>query len=113
MAILRNLENKIKLVMIVSLMFMTGCVVISLGSIFAAKTMVSDAHKKIYVLDGKVPIIASRTNMDETFDVEAKSHIETFHNLFSPSPPTTSISSTPSGRRCTSLTRAVRRNITR
>ena len=58
MAILRNLENKIKLVMIVSLMFMTGCVVISLGSIFAAKTMVSDAHKKIYVLDGKVPIIA-------------------------------------------------------
>lgn len=82
MAILRNLENKIKLVMIVSLMFMTGCVVISLGSIFTAKMMVSDAHKKIYVLDDKVPIIASRTNMDETFDVEAKSHIETFHNLF-------------------------------
>ena len=44
--------------------------------------MVADAHKKIYVLDGTVPILVKQTTMDETFDVEAKSHIEMFHNLF-------------------------------
>ena len=40
--------------------------------------MVADAHKKIYVLDGTVPILVKQTTMDETFDVEAKSHIEMF-----------------------------------
>jgi len=68
--------------MIVSCLFMVGCIIISLGSIFTAKGMVDDAHKKVYVLDGNVPILVQRTTMDETLDVEAKSHVELFHHLF-------------------------------
>ena len=82
MSVIRNLENKIKLTLVVSLMFMAGCIVISLGSLFTAKGMVDDAHKKIYVLDGNVPILVQRSTMDETLDVEAKSHVEMFHHLF-------------------------------
>ena len=82
MAVLKNVENKIKLVMIVSCLFLVGCVVISLGSVIIAKTMVDDAHKKIYVLDGNVPILVKQTDMSETFEVEAKSDIEMFHHLF-------------------------------
>lgn len=82
MAVLKNVENKIKLVMIVSCLFLVGSVVISLGSVIIAKTMVDDAHKKIYVLDGNVPILVKQTDMSETFDVEAKSDIEMFHHLF-------------------------------
>lgn len=82
MAVIKNLENKIKLVLIVSCVFMGGCIIISLGSIFTAKGMVDDAHKKVYVLDGNVPILVQRTTMDETLDVEAKSHVELFHHLF-------------------------------
>ena len=82
MAVLKNVENKIKLVMIVSCLFLVGCVVISLGSVIIAKTMVDDADKKIYVLDGNVPILVKQTDMSETFDVEAKSDIEMFHQLF-------------------------------
>lgn len=82
MAVLKNVENKIKLVMIVSCLFLVGCVVISLGSVIIAKTMVDDAHKKIYVLDGNVPILVKQTDMSETFDVEAKSDIEMFHHFF-------------------------------
>ena len=33
-------------------------------------------------MDGKVPILVKQTDMSETFDVEAKSDIEMFHNLF-------------------------------
>ena len=80
--VIKNLENKIKLVMIVSCLFMVGCIIISLGAIFTAKGMVDDAHKKVYVLDGNVPILVQRTTMDETLDVEAKSHVELFHHLF-------------------------------
>ena len=79
---MKNYENKIKLVLIVSTLVIISCVVISLGSLFVAKGMVDDAHKKIYVLDGTVPILVSQTTMDETLDVEAKSHIEMFHHLF-------------------------------
>ena len=68
--------------MIVSCLFMVGCIIISLGSIFTARGMVDDAHKKVYVLDGNVPILVQRTTMDETLDVEAKSHVELFHHLF-------------------------------
>ena len=82
MAVLKKLENKIKLVLIITSLFLTGCVVISLGSLFVARGMVADAHKKIYVLDGTVPILVKQTTMDETFEVEAKSHGEMFHNLF-------------------------------
>lgn len=82
MAVLKNVENKIKLVMIVSCLFLVGCVVISLGSVIIAKAMVDDAHKKIYVLDGNVPILVKQTDMSETFEVEAKSDIEMFHHLF-------------------------------
>ena len=56
MAVLKKLENKIKLVLIVTGLFLIGCIVISLGSLFIARGMVADAHKKIYVLDGTVPV---------------------------------------------------------
>lgn len=81
--VIKNLENKIKLTMIVSLMFMTGCIIISVIALFTAKGMVDDAHKKVYVLDSNhVPIMVSQNDMSETLDVEAKSHIELFHHLF-------------------------------
>lgn len=82
MAVLKNVENKIKLVMVVSSLFLIGCIIVSLGSFFIARGMVGDAHKKVYVLDGNVPILVKQTTMDETFDVEAKSDIEMFHQFF-------------------------------
>jgi conjugative transposon TraK protein len=80
--VIKNLENKIKLVSIVCCFFLVGCIVISLGSIWTARSMVVDAQQKIFVLDGNVPILVERTTMDETLDVEAKSHVERFHHLF-------------------------------
>lgn len=80
--VIKNLENKIKLVTIVCCVFLAGCVVISMSSIWTARSMVAGAQKKIYVLDGTVPVLVERTTMDETLDVEAKSHVERFHHLF-------------------------------
>ena len=80
--VIKNLENKVKLVTIICCLFLVGCVLISISSIWTAKNMVVDAQNKIYVLDGNVPILVQRTTMDETLDVEAKSHIEMFHHYF-------------------------------
>ena len=80
--VIKNLENKIKLTGIVCVFFLVGCIIISVSSILTAKGMVNDAQKKIYVLDGNVPVLVQRTTMDETLDVEAKSHVEMFHHYF-------------------------------
>lgn len=78
--VIKNLENKIKLVGIICVSVIIGCVIISLSSIWTARGMVADAQKKIYVLDGNVPILVQRTSMEETLDVEAKAHVEAFHH---------------------------------
>ena len=80
--VIKNLENKIKLVGIICTAFLVGCVIISMSSIWTARMMVTDAQKKVYVLDGNVPILVRRTTMEETLDVEAKSHVEMFHHYF-------------------------------
>lgn len=82
MGVLKNVENKIKLVLVISILFLIGCIIVSLGSIIIAKGMVEDAHKKVYVLDGTVPILVKQTTMEETLGVEAKSDIEMFHQFF-------------------------------
>ena len=80
--VIKNLENKIKLVLIICSLFLMGCVIISISSIWTASVMVTDAQQKVYVLDGNVPILVQRSTMEETLDVEAKSHIEMFHHFF-------------------------------
>ena len=85
--VIKNLENKIRLVGIICTAFLVGCIIISVSSIWTARTMVTDAQKKVYVLDSNVPILVQRTTMDETLDVEAKSHVEMFHHYFFTLPP--------------------------
>lgn len=80
--VIKNLENKIKLVTILCCCFLLGCILICIASIWTARGMVADAHKKVYVLDGNVPVLVRQTDMEETLDVEAKSHVEMFHHLF-------------------------------
>lgn len=80
--VIRNLENKIKLVGIISVLFLAGNVIICLGSLFIARGLVDDAHQNVYVLDGTVPLLVSRTSDDATLEVEARSHVEMFHRLF-------------------------------
>ena len=71
--VIKNLENKIKLVGIICCFFLLGCIVISLGSIWTARSMVVDAQQKIYVLDGTVPILVERTTMEKVSSITAKS----------------------------------------
>ena len=54
--VIKHLENKIRLVGIICTAFLAGCIIISVSSIWTARTMVTDAQKKVYVLDGNVPI---------------------------------------------------------
>ena len=94
--VIKNLENKIKLVTIICSMFLVGCILISISSIWTARSMVVDAQNKIYVLDGNVPILVQRTTMEETLDIEASTTSSSHWLLM------TNISSTPWRKPCIS-----------
>src|SRR5574344_562176 len=85
--VIKNLENKIKLVGIICSAFLMGCIIISVSSIWTARCMVTDAQQKVYVLDCNVPILVNRTTREGTLDVEARSHSEMCHHyLFTLAP---------------------------
>ena len=44
--VIKHLENKIRLVGIICTAFLAGCIIISVSSIWTARTMVTDAQKK-------------------------------------------------------------------
>ena len=72
MAVLKNVENKIKLVMIVSCLFLVGCVVISLGSVIIAKTMVDDAHKQRVTLKCSIIFSSPLHLMTSIFNIPCR-----------------------------------------
>ena len=53
--VIKNLENKVKLVGIICGFFLFGCILISVSSIWTARTMVVDAQQKVYVLEAMCP----------------------------------------------------------
>ena len=82
MAILKNYDKKIKLAVISCFLFLMVCIIVSGGAIFLAKYMVNDVNKKVYLLEGTAPILIHGKEEEEKLEVEAKSHVELFHNLF-------------------------------
>ena len=52
-----------------------------------SKDLIKESRKKIYVLDGHVPVLVRQAEMEENREVEHKSHINLFHMLFFNLPP--------------------------
>lgn len=84
---IKNIEQKIRLTFITAF----GVFLISAGivvfTIIWSFNKISEERQKIYVLDSGVPLLVNRTNQLENRDVEYKSHINVFHNLFFTLPP--------------------------
>jgi conjugative transposon TraK protein len=84
---IKNIENKIKLSLVVSLGAFFTSIVLAVSVIVFASNQISEARKKIYVVDHGIPILATQTDGSETRDIEQKSHVELFHSLFFTLPP--------------------------
>ena len=83
----RNIENKIKLAFIAAIGSFTTAVIICILIINFSKDLIKESRKKIYVLDGQVPVLVRQTEVEENRTVEYKSHINLFHMLFFNLPP--------------------------
>ena len=85
--IFKNYEKKMKLVLVISMTALFSSVLISIGAFYFAYKQINFERQNIYVLDAGIPILVNRTNLESNREVEYKSHINLYHNLFFTLPP--------------------------
>ncbi len=85
--ILKSVEQKIKLALIVSIgsLVMSGIIVITV-TILCLGALTSERNS-VYVLDHGIPFIVERVNTNINREVEYKGHVNLFHKLFFTIPP--------------------------
>ncbi len=80
--IIKNIESKIKLALIVSVLSIVGSTVIVALGLTYTYNLQQQERKSIYVLNENIPILAQQTDIYENIAVEAKSHVQLFHQMF-------------------------------
>ena len=82
-----NIENKVKLALIASIGSFVTAVIICLITFDFTGKLIRESRKKIYVLDGSIPVLIRQTEMEENRLAEYRSHINLYHALFFNLPP--------------------------
>lgn len=85
--VIKNIEQKIKLALIVSVLSIVAGVIIAIVGISYGTTVASKASDQVYVIKDGIPALAEKTDRSSSFEIEAKSTIKTFHRLFFTLPP--------------------------
>lgn len=85
--LIKSLEQKTRLAMTTVAIAVIGCVVISGMAIFGSYSMITAERNQIYVLDGDIPFLAERAELEKNFIMESKAHIQAFHQYFFTLPP--------------------------
>lgn len=80
--LIQSLEQKTRLAMITVVTTIIGCAALCGVTFYSAVSMVEKERHQIYVLDGNIPFMAERADLEENFLMEARAHVNTFHNLF-------------------------------
>ena len=64
-----------------------GCALICGFTVWRCLSLVSEERQQIYVLDGDIPFLADRARLEANFLMEARAHIQLFHQYFFNLPP--------------------------
>ncbi len=82
MALVKSIEEKIKINKIVSISAMLFSFLIVIAGFGFSYKLVSDSRKSIYVLDNGIPVLVKQTDELLNRPVEYKAQVELFHSLF-------------------------------
>ena len=80
--LIESLEKKTKLAMFTVLLAVSASAVTCGLCFYFTMQLVSGQQQQVYVLDGSIPFMAERSKNEVTFDIEAKAHIQLFHQYF-------------------------------
>jgi len=85
--LIQSLEQKTRLALMTVLLTIVGNVVICGMLIAYGAKVLSEERNQVYVLDGDIPFLAQRSQEEANFIMEAKAHIQLFHQYFFTLPP--------------------------
>lgn len=85
--LIQSLEKKTKLALMTVLLTIVGNVVICGMLIVYGARILLEERNQVYVLDGDIPFLAKRSQQETNFVMEAKAHIQLFHQYFFTLPP--------------------------
>ena len=66
---------------------LAACTVICIFTVYQSSKLISEERSQIYILDGDIPFLAERSLQEANFVMEAKAHIQLFHQYFFNLPP--------------------------
>jgi len=85
--LIKSLEQKTRLALMTVMATVAGCVLICGFTVWRCVSLVSEERRQIYILDGDIPFLAERAKLESNFIMEAKAHIQLFHQYFFNLPP--------------------------
>lgn len=85
--LIQSLEQKTRLALMTVLLTVIGSVVVCGLTVFYCTRLVAQERSQIYILDGDIPFLAERSLQEANFVMEAKAHIQLFHQYFFTLPP--------------------------
>ena len=85
--LIQSLAQKTRLAMMTVLAAVAGCTFICGFTVWSCLSKISEERQQIYVLDGDIPFLAQRAKLESNFIMEARAHIQLFHQYFFNLPP--------------------------
>ncbi len=85
--LIQSLEQKTRLALMTVVLTVVGCVIICCFTLYQSAMLVTEERKQVYILDGDIPFLAERSLQEANFVMEAKAHIQLFHQYFFNLPP--------------------------
>lgn len=85
--LIRNLEQKVRLASFTVIVAIIGCTVTCCLCFAFASKLVTEERQNIYVLDGDIPFLAQRADLEANYVMEAQAHVALFHQYFFTLPP--------------------------
>ncbi len=85
--LIQSLESKTRLALMTVLLTIIGNVVICGTLVVYGAKVLTEERNQVYVLDGNIPFLAQRSQQEANFVMEAKAHIQLFHQYFFTLPP--------------------------
>ena len=80
--LIESLEKKTRLAMVTVMLVLGASTVICAACFYFCTSLVREQQNQVYVLDGTIPFMAERSKNEMTFNIEAKAHIQLFHQYF-------------------------------
>lgn len=77
--LIQSLAQKTRLALMTVVATIAGCAVICGFTVWRCIALVTEERQQIYILDGDIPFLAQRAQLEANFIMEARAHIQLFH----------------------------------